>query len=102
MNATLYRSLTGSLINLTTTRPDIMCAVSLVSLFHAEPHEFHWRAAKNILGYVSGTSSFGIMYSSSVTKNMTDVTVHDGKCHFYDCFRFPILNESEIVPPSMS
>lgn len=28
-----------------------------------DPHESHWRAAKRILRYVSGTHTFGIQYS---------------------------------------
>ncbi|KAH9291602.1 hypothetical protein KI387_043209 [Taxus chinensis] len=63
VDATLYRSLVGSLMYLTTTRPDIMYVVSLISRFMQDPHESHWRAAKRILRYVSGTHNFGIHYS---------------------------------------
>ncbi|XP_059075069.1 secreted RxLR effector protein 161-like [Cryptomeria japonica] len=63
VDVTRYRSLVGSLMYLTTTRPDIMYVVSLVSLFMQDPHELHWRAAKFFLRYVSGTQNFGIQYS---------------------------------------
>ena len=40
-DATLYRSMVGSLMYLTTTRPDIMFSVSLVARFMNQPHESH-------------------------------------------------------------
>ncbi|XP_057845958.1 secreted RxLR effector protein 161-like [Cryptomeria japonica] len=63
VDATRYRSLVGSLMYLTTSRSDIMYDVSLVSQFMQDPHKSHWRAAKRILRYVTGTQNFGIRYS---------------------------------------
>ncbi|XP_057843124.1 secreted RxLR effector protein 161-like [Cryptomeria japonica] len=63
VDATRYRSLVGSLMYLTTMRPDIMYDVSVVSRFMQDPHESHWLAAKRILRYVSGTHNFDIQYS---------------------------------------
>eukprot|EP00253_Pinus_taeda_P005068 PITA_05068 len=48
----LYKSIVGSLMYLTTTRPDIMFFVSLISRFMERPKEAHWQAAKRILRYV--------------------------------------------------
>eukprot|EP00253_Pinus_taeda_P002901 PITA_02901 len=48
-DATLYSQLVGSLIYLTTTRPDLAYAVSVLSQFRARPHENHWIAAKGVL-----------------------------------------------------
>eukprot|EP00253_Pinus_taeda_P019723 PITA_19723 len=48
----LYKSIVGSLMYLTGTRPDIMYAVSLISRFMERPKEAHWQAAKRILRYV--------------------------------------------------
>eukprot|EP00253_Pinus_taeda_P011792 PITA_11792 len=48
----LYRSIVGSLMYLTATRPGIMFAVSLISRFMERPKEAHWQAAKRILRYV--------------------------------------------------
>ena len=50
---------------LTTTRPDIMYGVSLISRFMESPKDSHWQAGKIILRYVSGTKDLGIMYSTS-------------------------------------
>lgn len=61
----LYKSIVGSLMYLTTTRSDIMHAVSLISRFMERPKEAHWQATKRILRYLNGTKGFGILYSSS-------------------------------------
>lgn len=77
VDATLYRSLAGSLMYLTTTRPDIMYAVSLISRFMQDPHESHWRVAKRILRYVSGTHNFGIHYSPTKQFELVGYTNSD-------------------------
>jgi hypothetical protein len=41
------------------------------------PHESHWKAAKRILRYVRGTSSFGIHYSSGGTPLLVGFTDSD-------------------------
>ena len=41
IDGTLYKQLVGSLIYLTTTRPDIAFAVGIVSRFMAEPKQSH-------------------------------------------------------------
>ncbi|KAM1349822.1 hypothetical protein EV1_003832 [Malus domestica] len=62
----VYRSLVGSLLYLTTTRPDIMYAASLLSRFMHKPTCIHYGAAKRILRYIQGTLDFGIMYERNV------------------------------------
>eukprot|EP00253_Pinus_taeda_P006688 PITA_06688 len=51
----LYKSIVGSLMYLTTFRPDIMYAVSLISRFMERPKEAHWQAAKRILSDCAGS-----------------------------------------------
>eukprot|EP00253_Pinus_taeda_P004706 PITA_04706 len=55
----LYKSIVGSLMYLTATRPDIMYAVSLISRFMERPKEAHWQAAKRILRYVKDSDWAG-------------------------------------------
>ena len=62
VNATLYKQIVGSLMYLTSTRPDIMYAVSLISRYMENPSEVHLLAAKRIFRYLKGTTDFGIMY----------------------------------------
>eukprot|EP00253_Pinus_taeda_P030395 PITA_30395 len=64
-----YKSIVGSLLYLTATRPDIMHAVSLISRFMERPKETHWQAAKRILrkntsGYVFHMGSGAISWAS--------------------------------------
>jgi hypothetical protein len=61
-DATVYRSLVGSLMYLTATRPDLMFSVSMLSRFMAAPKESHWEAGKRVLRYVRGTIDHGIHY----------------------------------------
>ena len=62
VNATMYKQLVGSLIYLTTTRPDLMYMVSLISRFMASPIELHLQAAKRVLRYVKGTVDLRVFY----------------------------------------
>lgn len=52
----LYRSMMSCLMYLTTTKPDIMFAVSLLSRFMNYASEVHFVAAKRILRYIKGTT----------------------------------------------
>jgi hypothetical protein len=69
-DATLYGSMVGILMYLTTTRPNIMFFVILVARFMNKPHESHWKAAKRILRYVSGTIIFGLFYNATSKFNV--------------------------------
>jgi hypothetical protein len=55
VDPTLFKRLVGILMYITTTRPDIMYGVSLISSFMETPKESHWKEEKRILGYVNGT-----------------------------------------------
>ncbi|BBN67220.1 transposable element gene [Prunus dulcis] len=55
----LYRSMIGSLLYLTASRPDISFSVGLCARFQSDPKESHLLAVKRILRYVSGTTTFG-------------------------------------------
>lgn len=63
-NNTLYASLVGSLIYLSTcTRPDIAFAVSQLSRFTAAPTQAHWNAALRVLVYLRKHTYIGIAYT---------------------------------------
>jgi hypothetical protein len=59
----LYRSLIGRLMYLTTTRPDIMYDVSLLSRYMHCASEIYFKVAKRILRYIKGTADYGIKFS---------------------------------------
>jgi hypothetical protein len=50
-----YRSMIGSLLYVTTSRPDVMQTVGQVAQFQATPKESHVLAVKRIFKYLKGT-----------------------------------------------
>ena len=60
-----YRSMIGSLLYLTATRPDIHFVVCLCARFQASPRTSHRQAVKRILRYLKYTTEFGLWYSAS-------------------------------------
>lgn len=83
-----YRSLVGSLLYLTNTKPDIMYASSLLSRFMQNPSQIHYGAAKRVLRYLQGTSDYGIWYKpASDLKfhgySLSDKVAADSKLHGY-------------------
>ncbi|KAI3782063.1 hypothetical protein L2E82_12095 [Cichorium intybus] len=62
VNSTDYRRLVGSLRYLTHTRPDLAYSVGVVSRFMESPKESHFKAVKQILRYIKGTQSHGLVY----------------------------------------
>ncbi|XP_023736237.1 secreted RxLR effector protein 161-like [Lactuca sativa] len=50
----LYRTVVGSLVYLTVTRPDIAHAVHVVSQFVTSPTSVHWGAVLRIMRYLHG------------------------------------------------
>jgi hypothetical protein len=56
----MFRSLVGSLLYLTATRPDLMFPAGLLSRFMSSPTSVHWGIAKRVLKYIRGTSDLGI------------------------------------------
>ena len=62
VDQTLYRSMIGSLLYLTASRPDIMFSVCMCARFQADPRESHLIAVKRILRYLKHTPSIGLWY----------------------------------------
>ena len=62
IDQTLYRSMIGSLLYLTASRPDIMFSVCMCARFQANPKESHLCAVKRILRYIRHTPSMGLWY----------------------------------------
>ncbi|GJS77720.1 hypothetical protein Tco_0727601 [Tanacetum coccineum] len=59
---TKYRGMIGSLLYLTTSRPDIMFSVCLCARFQEDPKTSHLEAVKRIFRYVKGTTHLGLWY----------------------------------------
>ncbi|GKD14888.1 putative ribonuclease H-like domain-containing protein, partial [Tanacetum coccineum] len=63
VDAHLYRSMIGSLMYLTSSRPDIMFAVCTCARFQVAPKTSHLLAVKRIFRYLKGKPSLGLLYS---------------------------------------
>ena len=71
VDQSLYQSAVGSLLYLATkTRPDIAYAVNSVARYCSKPTRDHWSAVKRIFRYLKGTSSFGLLYKLSISKDL--------------------------------
>ena len=62
VDQTLYRSMIGSLLYLTASRPDIMSSVCMCARFQASPKEAHMVAIKRILRYLKHSPSISLWY----------------------------------------
>ncbi|PRQ17802.1 putative RNA-directed DNA polymerase [Rosa chinensis] len=64
VDETDYKQLVGSLMYLTSTRPDLMFVTTLLSIYMAKPNELHLQAAKRVLRYLKGTVDYDIYYKN--------------------------------------
>ena len=84
VDPTLFKRLVDGLMYLTSTRPDIMYGVSLISIFMESPKYYHWKAGKIILRYVSGIIDLVIMYSTSENFKLIGYTDNDNGGNIVD------------------
>ncbi|CAM8890065.1 unnamed protein product [Rhodiola kirilowii] len=63
VDQTLYRSMIGSLLYLTASRPDIAYVVGVCARYHANLKESHLLQVKRIIKYIYGTAEYGIWYT---------------------------------------
>lgn len=64
-----YSQLIGSLMYLSVcTRPDISQAVGALARHMANPTTAHWRAAKGVLRYISGTANYALSFGEKELK----------------------------------
>ncbi|GJV93540.1 putative ribonuclease H-like domain-containing protein [Tanacetum coccineum] len=73
----LYRSMIGSLMYLTTSRPDIMFAVCACARFQVSPKTSHLLAVKRIFRYLKGKPTLGLWYSKDSPLELVAYTDSD-------------------------
>ncbi|KAI3666993.1 hypothetical protein L6452_42034 [Arctium lappa] len=66
-----YRGMIGSLMYLTSSRPDIMFSTCLCSRYLAAPKESHLAAVKRIFRYLKGTADLGVWYPKDTGFQLT-------------------------------
>ncbi|GJS09697.1 hypothetical protein Tco_0366493 [Tanacetum coccineum] len=73
----LYRSMIGSLMYLTASRPDIMFAVCACARFQVTPKPSNLLAVKRIVRYLKGKPTLGLWYSRDSPFKLVDYTDSD-------------------------
>ncbi|GJS55006.1 putative ribonuclease H-like domain-containing protein [Tanacetum coccineum] len=93
----LYRSMIGSLMYLTSSRPDIMFAVCACARFQVNPKVSHLHAVKRIFRYLKGQPKLGLWYPKDSPFDLVAYTDSDyagasldrksttGGCQFLGC-----------------
>ena len=71
VDPSLYRSMIGSVLYLTASRPDISYNVGVCARYQANPKEYHMTAVKRIIKYVKTTTKFGVWYSKDTNDVLT-------------------------------
>jgi hypothetical protein len=74
---THFRSLTGALLYLTFTHPDIAYVVQLICLHMHDPREPHLTVMKCTLRYLRGTQDYGLLLQCSASFELTVYTDAD-------------------------
>ncbi|GJV51684.1 putative ribonuclease H-like domain-containing protein [Tanacetum coccineum] len=78
----LYRSMIGSLMYLTASRPDIMFAVCACARFQVTPKTSHLLAVKRIFRYLKGKPTLGLWLISWQYKKQTMVATSTTKAEY--------------------
>ena len=73
----LYRSMIGSLMYLTASRPDIMFVVCACSRFQINPKTSHLHAVKRIFKYLIGKPNLGLWYPKDSSFNLEALSDSD-------------------------
>jgi len=61
-----HKGMIGSLLYLTSSRPDILFNVCLYARFQSDPRESHLTVVKRIFRYLKGTTNLGLLYRKSL------------------------------------
>ncbi|CAM8953553.1 unnamed protein product [Rhodiola kirilowii] len=78
VNQTLYRSMIGSLLYLTASRPNIAYAVGVCARYQANPKESHLMQVKRIIKYVCGIAILGSGAPRTPTHTSLDTATRTG------------------------
>nr|GEY67692.1 hypothetical protein [Tanacetum cinerariifolium] len=97
VNHTDYRNMIGSLMYVTSSRPDIMFATCMCARYQANPNEHHVSAVKRIFRYLKGTINLGFWYPKDSGFDLTAYsnTNHAG-CHLDRKIPTPMVEQAKL------
>nr|GEY33029.1 copia protein [Tanacetum cinerariifolium] len=86
---TQYRDMIGSLMYLTSSRPDLIYAVFLCARYQAKPTKKHLNMVKRIFRYLKGTINMGLWYSKDIDDllSFTKELGYSGNCEMISTIR---------------
>jgi hypothetical protein len=79
-----YRLMIGSVLYVTTSRPDVMQTVGQVARFQEAPKESHVLAVKRIFRYLKGTKKFVLWYPKGKDLSLISYTDADWEGYIDD------------------
>ncbi|GKB66903.1 hypothetical protein Tco_0928315 [Tanacetum coccineum] len=71
VDQTQYRSMIGSLMYLTASRPDLVFAVCMCARYQSKPTKKHLEAVKRVFWYLQGTINMGLWYLKDIAMALT-------------------------------
>ncbi|GKF77260.1 hypothetical protein Tco_0229730 [Tanacetum coccineum] len=71
VDQTRFRGMVGSLVYLTTSRPDLVFAVCMCARYQAKPTKKHLEVIKRIFQYLKGTINMGLWYPKDNAISLT-------------------------------
>ncbi|GKE87510.1 retrovirus-related pol polyprotein from transposon TNT 1-94 [Tanacetum coccineum] len=71
VDPTRYRSIVGSLMYLTSSRPDIIFVLCMCALYQEKPTEKHLTTVKRVFWYLKGTNNMGLWYPKDIGIELT-------------------------------
>ncbi|CAN0838933.1 Retrovirus-related Pol polyprotein from transposon TNT 1-94 [Linum grandiflorum] len=77
VDETQYRGMIGSLLYLTSSRPDIMFSVCICARYQSAPKQSHLSAVKRIFRYLKATPSLGLWYPANSTTDLAGYSDSD-------------------------
>nr|GEV47733.1 hypothetical protein [Tanacetum cinerariifolium] len=80
IDQTRFRSMVGSLMYLTASKPDLVFAVCMCARYQASPTKKHHEALKRVFRYLRGTINWGLWYPKDTAMALTAYADADHAC----------------------
>ncbi|GJT25737.1 retrovirus-related pol polyprotein from transposon TNT 1-94 [Tanacetum coccineum] len=80
VDQTQYRSMIGSLMYLTASRPDLVFAVCMCARYQSKPTKKHLEAVKRVFRYLQGSINMGLWYPKDTAMALTAYADVDHAC----------------------